>query len=753
MGILLLVAACAAPQRPTLPELYARHPDLEPLDTSPLRGRIILIDPGHGGTYAGTRGVDESTREADVNLGVALYLWGLLRDVGADVHLTRASDRDLLPDTTATLTDDLAARVALIDSLRPGVFLSLHHNSNAELDRERNRIETYYRLDDDGPSYDLARAIHRRLAQHLGIDDARLLPGNYYVLRNADTAAVLGEASYLSHPDVESRLRLAEKQLLEAEAYFLGLLDYFARGIPSISQVEPAGDTLHGGQMLRLRVGEGDGVVDPLATELRLDGVAIAPAYDIATGEVTLVADEALAPGGHEIELRARNLQGNAARLWQRRIVVQTPPTSLFLHQEPDPASPGSDVRLRLRLVDAWGRAVADSLDVEIEAPTLRILQAESATRAGEVIASVRVPEDTNVSLRVRTDSLTLPLALRLVRGVPKRRAVHCLDRRDARPLSDAWVRCGDTLVGRTDRTGGLLVHPGCDTLRIDRVGYVPWIGMRPDAEPVRMAPVLAGHLARHTFLLDPGGEGLEPSAAQLGVSAAELSFEVTRFVESMLAGAGARVHRTRGPTEEVPETERVRAAERNGADWYIRIEATLEPGESAAVLHYPGSSTGEQLARALARWLERRGGADTVSVRSDARYVLQQTACPAVVVQLPGPPSAAARSAWVRVDSLRNWASALFVGLRVGVTPEVEAWPPLEGWVDPALEPDRALVLLDGAVAVRPGSGGHFRFECVPADLHRLTLLHPHGRREIVARTTSDDTTRVRFETQRGER
>jgi len=166
-----------------------------------VRGRRILIDPGHGGGFTGAEGA-ERTREADVNLGVALYLWGLLHDAGAEAQLTRASDRDFLPPGSNMLRDDLAARVALVDSLRPEVFLSLHHNSNAELDRERNAIETYYRLDDEGPSYDLARDIHRRLAQKLGIGAARLLPGNYFVLRQASTAAVLGEASYLSNPHV-----------------------------------------------------------------------------------------------------------------------------------------------------------------------------------------------------------------------------------------------------------------------------------------------------------------------------------------------------------------------------------------------------------------------------------------------------------------------------------------------------------------------------------------------------------------------
>ena len=44
--------------------------------------------------------------------------------------------------------------------------------------------------------------------------------------------AVLGEPAMISHPVIEGRLSLAASQRLEAEAYFLGLLDYFSQGAP-----------------------------------------------------------------------------------------------------------------------------------------------------------------------------------------------------------------------------------------------------------------------------------------------------------------------------------------------------------------------------------------------------------------------------------------------------------------------------------------------------------------------------------------
>ena len=58
--------------------------------------------------------------------------------------------------------------------------------------------------------------------RNLGISAGEVRQGNYYVLRNVDIPAILGESSYLTHPPVEEQLRLSNAQRLEAEAYFLG---------------------------------------------------------------------------------------------------------------------------------------------------------------------------------------------------------------------------------------------------------------------------------------------------------------------------------------------------------------------------------------------------------------------------------------------------------------------------------------------------------------------------------------------------
>lgn len=152
------------------------------IDVSPVTDRTIVLDPGHGGGYRGAMG-RRGTAESDVNLAVALFLWGLLEDAGAHVHLTRAADRDFvggeihppsiqpLPSElplersdegshplpapiqapAESLVSDLEARVLAANGLAPDLFLSLHHNADASGDTTRNQTQTYYRLGDAGP--------------------------------------------------------------------------------------------------------------------------------------------------------------------------------------------------------------------------------------------------------------------------------------------------------------------------------------------------------------------------------------------------------------------------------------------------------------------------------------------------------------------------------------------------------------------------------------------------------------------------
>lgn len=723
---LALLAACWAacgPPPPAEKLPYSQPIELRGVDLAPLRGRRILLDPGHGGRFAGAVG-DRGGREADINLGVALALWGLLRDAGAEVHLTRASDRDLLPPGVNSQRADLDARVHAVDSLRPEVFLSLHHNSNAARDRERNAIETYFKLDAAGPSLDLGRAITARLARHLGIQPASVVPSNFYVLRGSAAAAVLGEASYLSNPRVESQLALAASQRREAEAYFLGLVDYFACGAASIERRVPESDTLAAGARMRFTIAA---AIDPLSAEVLVDGAPLAATVEAAGKEI--VTSAFMSPGPHTVEARARLASGNAATPWRGAVWVQSPPARVIVTVDPTPANTSDLVRLVVAVQDSAGRAVGSGVPVRLAGSDVEVVAAESVTTHGTVHALVRVGA-ASAAVGIEAGGLRHEFPLRMHR--PEARAggyIRCLDTVDGRAVPHAWLGGG---LAESDRAGFLHVPAGTDSLQVTARGYLPWRGIVPADAILRLQPLYGGLLAGVGVMLDPAsGDANFPAGESLANPGT--AFAICRALAALLTAAGGRAILTREPLEAPSDLQRLQRTLVAAPAFYLSVEITSGGG---AVLHDPASAAGERLANSLATWLRRRlGGAD--AVRAATRFMLRQTPCPAVIVQIPAP---AVRDP----KAVQAAAYAAFLGVRGGIDPSLPA-----GAIGGEVRPPEAAALaeLDGAAVLPLDDAGRFRFEAVEPGTHRLRLLGGRPTEMDVEMDAAAESVWVRFE------
>src|SRR6185369_14921417 len=281
----------AGPARPA-PGYEGRVDSLEVVDPAALRGRRIVIDPGHGGFFRGSVGVHGLT-EAAVNLAVSLDLERLLVARGAQVLMTRRDDRDFLTPKDSSLKADLTERTRIGNAFAPDLFVSVHHNADPGGTHDKNETQTYYKLGDEGASLDAAASIHRFLKRNLGIRGQRLLPGNYFVLRNSEAPAVLTEASYLTNPDVEARLAMEDKRRLEAEALYLGIARFFARGAPVLETFAARGP---------------DGRADTTFSEI--DGPALVASVAGTFDRVDLTVDDA----GVEPERRAALLEWRPER-------------------------------------------------------------------------------------------------------------------------------------------------------------------------------------------------------------------------------------------------------------------------------------------------------------------------------------------------------------------------------------------------------------------------------------------------------
>jgi N-acetylmuramoyl-L-alanine amidase len=668
------ISGCARLRRKPSPRIY-EGPLIEvrQLDTSCLKGKRIVLDPGHGGAFPGAIGRG-GLKEAQVNLGVALYLWGLLRDAGAEVLLTRSSDRDFLCGEKAGLRDDLSRRVEVAKAFKPDLFVSLHHNADIFRSQDRNQIETYFKMLNEGPSEDVARLIHQRLTESLGISKGEVIPGNYFVLRNMPCSAVLGEPSYLTNPWVEEKLRLAEKQLLEAQAYFLGILEYFDRGVPQIASLSPRDTVLADAQPALTAVLSAErSEIDTSSVFLRLDGTAIARSLESEGALVKARPEKPLASGTHELCVSCRNLNGNSSGEACCHFEVSLLPFSLMAKAWPDCIPGKGGVLVTAEVKDVNGNAVKDGTLIELSVQNGSFSAKAVATLGGVATSAFFADPSADQGLikvyfRSLRDSLFLgdSLVLESCRTgeLDTTQALRVVADDTGEPLENAqlWSWSKDRLLA-VSTPQGLIVFTLDPRERhiLTRGGFIPIpvpiqsgtasmtgssviettsVGTE-DLMTVRMKAAASGLLHGTKIAVDIGRAAEYEERARAGSRTndgkereggeREPTTEVGARLERILRGAGAQVLVL---DETTPDEEKVRRAELFGAQMYLRIE--LSSQRSTSMLHYPGSSAGTKLAQEIAHlWADVLSTSEP-SVREDARYVIRQTSCPAVIAMLP---------------------------------------------------------------------------------------------------------------------
>jgi N-acetylmuramoyl-L-alanine amidase len=203
---------------------------------SSLSGKLICLDPGHGGTAAtdSFRQGLTGEREEWINLRVALLLKELLEKKGATVLITRTDD-------SQTSFDD---RIKMAVDNKADVFLSIHHNGTA--DRRVNFPIVYFHgnASENTASVELGKAVAAQLRKALFsaqtpvslVSDHTIFPtAGTKVLRGTyGIPGVIAEASFFTHPEEEKRLKSRKYNEKEAQAFVKALEQFFAASYPPI---------------------------------------------------------------------------------------------------------------------------------------------------------------------------------------------------------------------------------------------------------------------------------------------------------------------------------------------------------------------------------------------------------------------------------------------------------------------------------------------------------------------------------------
>ncbi|GAB6138855.1 N-acetylmuramoyl-L-alanine amidase [Halanaerobaculum tunisiense] len=183
------------------------------LNRNNLAGKVVTIDPGHGGSDPGALG--SSLREKNVVLDIALKLQQTLEQAGAKVVMTRQTDQ-FVP---------LKERTELANKLNSDIFVSIHANSH----QEQNPVgtETFVVDKEGNDSYLLANFVQQQLVTELDTLDRGIKSDGLYVLEHTTMPAILSEVAFLSNPQQEELLADSEFKESAAVGLYRGISKYF----------------------------------------------------------------------------------------------------------------------------------------------------------------------------------------------------------------------------------------------------------------------------------------------------------------------------------------------------------------------------------------------------------------------------------------------------------------------------------------------------------------------------------------------
>ena len=187
-----------------------------------IKGKIITLDPGHGGSDPGAIGAS-GLKEKQITLEISMRVKELLEKEGAKVYMTRTTDKDVY-GPNASDRAELQARVNVAEKYNSDLFISLHINSS--VNKSVGGFSSYYypKTDND---LKIAKAIQDKFAKNFGVDNLGVRQANFYVVKRCSMPATLLEMCFISNPKEEKLMKSRWFQKKTARLIVEGVENYF----------------------------------------------------------------------------------------------------------------------------------------------------------------------------------------------------------------------------------------------------------------------------------------------------------------------------------------------------------------------------------------------------------------------------------------------------------------------------------------------------------------------------------------------
>ncbi len=197
----------------------------------PLEGKVILLDPGHGGADAGAS--EGNAVEKTINLEVTNFLKEYIEENGGIAYMTRIEDTNTAdPNRPKGMTQkmsDLKTRKKNIEDYNADIFISIHMNKFGQ--SQYRGFQVFY----DGNSTE-----SKKLGEHLQqsvldvLQDgnrrkAKATGNSIFVLKGNTVPSALVECGFLSNPEERKLLTTPQYQRKIAWGIYLGIMRYLTK--------------------------------------------------------------------------------------------------------------------------------------------------------------------------------------------------------------------------------------------------------------------------------------------------------------------------------------------------------------------------------------------------------------------------------------------------------------------------------------------------------------------------------------------
>jgi N-acetylmuramoyl-L-alanine amidase len=184
--------------------------------------KVVVIDPGHGGSDPGTsgHGMQEKVLTLDIGLKLKAILEKNYEKTGIKVYTTRAEDVYVSRFDRAPFANDIG-----------DLFVSIHLNS-AHPNPVPNGTETYYYPHANDSTIGIstlqtAEIFHKNLINTLQLNDRKVKKDSFTVILDTKIPSVLCEIGFLSSESDAQKLLAEEFRELTAQALYDSIIEVF----------------------------------------------------------------------------------------------------------------------------------------------------------------------------------------------------------------------------------------------------------------------------------------------------------------------------------------------------------------------------------------------------------------------------------------------------------------------------------------------------------------------------------------------